>query len=391
MTIYTKPNYNNGVWANNGNIIQPTSEKIEQGHVVEKPKYELVNFIENRQDVAIAYLMQNGVPEWDNSTEYPVNAHIAYSGNVYKALTQNINEQPDLPESSSFWVIAWASNASVIDLTEEINKIKTEDGYLDLYVSKATPEVDGKVSGNGYLAAVGLTDTGDDNFGFSFKAHQNDGLFHDGDKSVILNDGQIVATFGSANPPLTENSSATATTQWVQSLISQVMDEILPIGAMISYSDQVVPSDRLMYAHGQAVSRTLYPILFQRIGTRFGAGDGSTTFNLPDKRGLFEREWDNGKGIDSGRELGTIQEDTVEKHKHIQQLGETYETAGLFGKSSNKGFQGSSGGLDNDNYLWYTNDGEVYQGADPNEENPNVMGDETRPKNIAFVTLIRVK
>lgn len=391
MTIYNKPNYNNGVWANNGNITQPTSEKIEQGHVVEKPKYEIVNFIENRQDVAIAYLMQRGVPEWDNSTEYPVNAHISYSGNVYRALTQNINEQPDLPESSSFWTIAWASNSTVIDLTEEINKIKTEDGYLDLYVSKETPEVNGKVQGNGYLSAVGVTETGDDNYGFSFKDHQNDGLFHDGDKSVITNNGQVVASFGTANPPLTENSTAAATTQWVQSVVLDALNSVLPVGAMIEYPTAVVPSDRLMYAHGQALSRTAYPELFAAIGTQYGVGDGSTTFNLPDKRGLFSREWDNGKGIDSGRILGSVQEDSVEKHKHIQQLGETYDTAGLFGKSNNKGFQGSNGGLDNDNYLWYTNDGSVYQGADPNEENPDVMGDETRPKNIAVVTLIRVK
>lgn len=391
MTIYTKPNYNNGVWANNGNIAEPTSEKIEQGHVVEKPKYEIVNFIENRQDVAIAYLMQRGVPEWDNSTEYPVNAHIAYSGIVYRALTQNINEQPDLPESSNFWTVAWATNASVIDLTEEINKIKTQDGYLDLYVSKETPVVNGKVDGNGYLAAVGVTETGDDNYGFSFKDHKNDGLFHDGDKAVITNNGQIVATFGNASPPITDNSTAAATTQWVQSVVLEALNSVLPIGAMIEYPTAVVPSERLMYAHGQALSRAAYPELFAAIGTQYGAGDGSTTFNLPDKRGLFTREWDNGKGIDAGRELGSKQEDTVEKHKHIQSLGEAYDTAGIFGKSTAKGYQGSSGGLDNDNYLWFTNDGKVYQGTDPNEENPNVIGDETRPKNIALVTLIRVK
>jgi microcystin-dependent protein len=40
-------------------------------------------------------------------------------------------------------------------------------------------------------------------------------------------------------------------------------------------------------ANGAAVSRTQYPTLFARIGTTYGAGDGSTTFNLPDLRGRF--------------------------------------------------------------------------------------------------------
>lgn len=41
--------------------------------------------------------------------------------------------------------------------------------------------------------------------------------------------------------------------------------------------------------NGQAISRTQYPILFSIIGTGFGAGDGTTTFNLPDYRGKFLR------------------------------------------------------------------------------------------------------
>lgn len=60
-------------------------------------------------------------------------------------------------------------------------------------------------------------------------------------------------------------------------------------------------------ANGAAVSRTTYAALFAAIGTTFGAGDGSTTFNLPDLRGEFLRGFDDGRGIDSGRVFGSRQ------------------------------------------------------------------------------------
>ncbi len=60
-------------------------------------------------------------------------------------------------------------------------------------------------------------------------------------------------------------------------------------------------------ANGAAVSRTTYAALFSAIGTIYGAGNGSTTFNLPDLRGEFPRGFDDGRGIDSGRAIGTAQ------------------------------------------------------------------------------------
>jgi microcystin-dependent protein len=42
-----------------------------------------------------------------------------------------------------------------------------------------------------------------------------------------------------------------------------------------------------VFPYGQAISRTTYATLFAAMGTTFGAGDGSTTFNVPDLRGRF--------------------------------------------------------------------------------------------------------
>ena len=70
-------------------------------------------------------------------------------------------------------------------------------------------------------------------------------------------------------------------------------------------------------ANGAAVSRTTYSNLFAAIGTTYGVGDGSTTFNIPDLRGEFIRGWDDGRGVDSGRTLGSWQDDMFEEHNHI--------------------------------------------------------------------------
>jgi microcystin-dependent protein len=69
-------------------------------------------------------------------------------------------------------------------------------------------------------------------------------------------------------------------------------------------------------ADGSAVLRTQYEKLFLAIGTTFGSGDGSTTFNLPDLRGEFVRGFDDGRGVDSGRTIGSKQSDNTKAHYH---------------------------------------------------------------------------
>lgn len=93
------------------------------------------------------------------------------------------------------------------------------------------------------------------------------------------------------------------------------LDGGVPIGTIV-----VVPYDtpdtNWLECDGQAISRTTYADLFAKIGTDYGVGDGSTTFGLPDLRGEFIRVWDNGRGIDTGRALGSTQTDSLKAHTH---------------------------------------------------------------------------
>lgn len=77
---------------------------------------------------------------------------------------------------------------------------------------------------------------------------------------------------------------------------------------------EVVPCD------GRAISRTTYASYFALVGTAFGAGDGSTTFNIPDYRGMVIRGYDGRTktqgGRDVGRVFGSIQQGGIPTHTH---------------------------------------------------------------------------
>lgn len=59
----------------------------------------------------------------------------------------------------------------------------------------------------------------------------------------------------------------------------------IPVGASLEWNSDSLPPG-FLFENGQAVSRSTYSLLFARLSTNFGAGNGSTTFNLPDKRNV---------------------------------------------------------------------------------------------------------
>ena len=123
-------------------------------------------------------------------------------------------------------------------------------------------------------------------------------------------------------------------------------------------------------ANGSALSRTTYADLFSAIGTTYGSGDGSTTFNVPDLRGEFLRGWDDSRGIDSGRTFGSSQADDFESHTHQTS---TYHSI--------VGWSGNSPGHVMSNDLNYSSNGAQTSGS--------TGGSETRPRNIALLACIK--
>ena len=153
-----------------------------------------------------------------------------------------------------------------------------------------------------------------------------------------------------------------------------------PVGTIQMYPGASAPTGWLI-CDGSAVSRTSYADLYAAIGTTYGSGDGSTTFNIPDLTGKFVR----GLGGDSAS-LGTTQQDAIKQHRHLiswwqyPQRGGTNSSFGHVSAIKNTGNFG-----DPPNHF----DGITeYQGQDVNSE--GLIAQETRPINMAMNYIIYV-
>lgn len=149
----------------------------------------------------------------------------------------------------------------------------------------------------------------------------------------------------------------------------------LPASSVVYFPRTSAPSGWLK-ANGAAISRTAYADLFAAIGTTFGAGDGINTFNLPDLRGEFVRGLDDGRGVDTGRVLGSAQADEFKTHVH-----KYYGPSTSSGSRSTFAIQSGGSGL-------YT-DGINQPNGTVAAAFQNPGGSETRPRNIALLACIK--
>ena len=169
----------------------------------------------------------------------------------------------------------------------------------------------------------------------------------------------------------------------VTSNIQTQLQNTVPAGAVMAFAMNSAPSGWIA-ANGAAISRTTYAALFAAIGTTFGSGDGSTTFNLPDLRGEFVRGWDNGRGADSGRTFGSFQDWAIQNITGtISKISETFnisgEASGVFSKDT--GFTGSQTPTAVDS----SGSGKVTFDASTVVKTST----ETRPRNVALLYCIK--
>lgn len=103
------------------------------------------------------------------------------------------------------------------------------------------------------------------------------------------------------SPVTSSDDNSIATTAWVRALFEAGLGSAIPSGVAFPYAGKTVPSG-FMACNGGTISRTTYAKLFAAIGTAWGAGDGSTTFKLPDWRNRTVM------GANSASEVGTYLE-----------------------------------------------------------------------------------
>lgn len=116
MAEINKPSDINKIWAAGGDIETPADTKIDTGWVEEIPPHEYENFVQNKQDLAIAHINQHGIAVWDAVTEYQSGkSYVTGSnGKIYLCLTTNTNNNPVTDTSETNWLDFMASNIVVL-------------------------------------------------------------------------------------------------------------------------------------------------------------------------------------------------------------------------------------------------------------------------------------
>jgi hypothetical protein len=130
----------------------------------------------------------------------------------------------------------------------------------------------------------------------------------------------------------------------IQTQLNSKMDSLA--GTIIQHASaalQTLYPSRFLLCNGQEISRTTFNTLFTVIGTSYGIGNGSTTFNVPDYRACFLRMYSSARTVNgvvyTPNLPNVIQEDTLEEHEHNSNLSGNYLRSGT---NTNSGyFQGA--------------------------------------------------
>jgi len=162
--------------------------------------------------------------------------------------------------------------------------------------------------------------------------------------------------------------------------MSFLASSLAPTATVLPFAAASAPSGWLL-CNGAAVSRTTYAELFAAIGTTYGVGDGSTTFNVPNAQGVFLR----GAGSQTISSIsytgtrGTTQGDQVQSHRHTSSFDGRFVV------------QSGPGGLASGGFLVAT-DSSVSLSA-PSVDGANGTprtGTQTHPANISVNYIIKI-
>lgn len=203
----------------------------------------------------IYFQQRGGVYSYDSTIDYTVGTLVLYSSNLYKCIQAHSHTTPRAPTNTSYWqkivIQSDIANFVTLNTAQTISAVKN---FSALPTTSVAPTGSTQLTNKSYV-----------------------------DTKVSLSGNQTVGgTKTFSNSPLIptatagDSSAKGASTAFVQNAIAQ----LVPTGTILAFGGVTAPNGFLI-CNGSAVSRTTYANLFAVIGTRYGAGDGWTTFNLP--------------------------------------------------------------------------------------------------------------
>lgn len=128
------------IWATNGDKIQPSDAKVAEGWIVEAVPRQTWNWMQNRVEQNVAYMLQKGIPEWDSTTEYQNNkSYVQRNGVVYKCTVTGVNLDPAAANNTN-WVKAFPEWTQALEALRNAAPVANTLPYYDTATSaKTTP------------------------------------------------------------------------------------------------------------------------------------------------------------------------------------------------------------------------------------------------------------
>ena len=141
MPQILKPSNLSLTWASGGDILDPGLGKYATGWQVEIPPRQWFNYLDNRQDTAIAHINQHGIAVWDSATEYQEDKSYVQgstNGTIYRCVQTNTNQNPETDVSNTYWIIAFASAGDFYTKAEVDSTFLARAGNLSDLSNTAT-------------------------------------------------------------------------------------------------------------------------------------------------------------------------------------------------------------------------------------------------------------
>ncbi|WP_426235747.1 phage tail protein [Pseudomonas sp. TWP3-2] len=172
----------------------------------------------------------------------------------------------------------------------------------------------------------------------------------------------------------------------VAALVKEVsrLGSAVPVGAVLAFPSGIVPPG-FLELDGSVQSIATYPDLATYLGTTYNKGnEGAGNFRLPESRGEFLRGWDHGRGVDSGRTLGSWQKGSLQS---FDPSNESLAVSGLWHNTASNAGIAQAHGLDAHSQWDYPISNSVFTtGAGPVSD--GALG-VTRPRNLAVMWCIK--